>query len=545
MHRNSFSCSTLFPKIKSISPKQKIINEYNEYNDDVVFAEGQYKKLKKDLFIQKLRKLKPWKRSCNNNIYFSSGKSNNFILRAINHKINTTNKNSISLTPKNIDWLTIGNYSLSEINNINNSLLLAKNFKNNDEIKRKFKIPKLNINNYIDNTKELCLRSIFSKMINSERRKIYKKSIEKEKNLEKECLNLSQDIQIFENFKKNNKNKFNLDEEILINLKKNKKIVIEEINQLSQEHRKIKDEIKKEIRFILHLKRYATFVHKLLGNPPDFINKEIKENINYMRLTDNDLNNLINNILSVFNALLTEKEFDESLNKILKDEEKVIIIFKIFQDNIMQINSKLDEITSEKMTIIDDIKNLKYNLTNRINADKKEYINLLKKYQKEKNQFEGTEYSINDKTNYKKNLLIELFEYIKELKLKNKENLDDKNFKKEIIIPLFRDIKQKENKINELISQIEIYSEENKEMFNKIINKLKQNNRLKKYYEERKIKEAELENKKNKIIEKVNQHIITGRNKYNSHIQFNKIKIQNEINPNEYNNIIDSNLIYY
>ena len=542
MKRNSFSSLNLFPKIKSVSPKHKIIKKYN---DDVIFAEGQYKKISKDLFNKKLRKLKPWQKSCNNNIYSSSGKNNHFILKEINHKINSKKINNNYLTPKMIDWLTIGNYSFSEINNINNSLLLVKNLKNNDEIKRKFKIPKLNINNYVDNTKELCLSSLFSKMINTERRKIFRKNIEKEIVLKKEWLNLSQDIQSFENFKKNNKNKLNLDEEILINLKKDKKIIIEEINLLSQEYRKIKDEIKKEIQIILNLKRYATFIHKLLGNSPQFINNEIDQNINYMRLSDNDLNNLLTNIFSAFNDLLTDNEFNDSLNKILGNEEKVIIIFKILQNNILQINSKLDEITNEKMEIIDNIKNLKYNLNNRINSDKNEYINLLKQYNKEKKQFDEIAYNINDQTIYKKNLLIELYEFIKDIKFKNKENLDDKNFKKEIIIPLFRDIKQKDNNINELINQIEIYSEENKEMFNKIINKLKQNNRLKKYYEERKIKEIEIENKRNKILEKVNQHIVIGRNKFNSHFNFNKIKNQKEIKSNEDNKIIDNDLIYY
>ena len=116
MHRNSFSCSILFPKIKTINQKCLSINSYK---DDIIFAENQVEKLKRDLFIKKFRKLKPWQKACkNNNIYSSSGKSNHLILKELNLKKNSNYKNNkinnICLTPKNnIDWTIIENYNSS------------------------------------------------------------------------------------------------------------------------------------------------------------------------------------------------------------------------------------------------------------------------------------------------------------------------------------------------------------------------------------------------------------------------------------------------
>ena len=86
--------------------------------------------------------------------------------------------------------------------------------------------------------------------------------------------------------------------------------------------------------------------------------------------------------------------------------------------------------------------------------------------------------------------------------------MDEKTFKKVIINTLFIDIKQKENYINDLINEIEKYDKENKELLYKIINKIKESNRIKKYMEEKKIKENQNEIKKIKIIEKMKQNII-------------------------------------
>ena len=287
-------------------------------------------------------------------------------------------------------------------------------------------------------------------------------------------------------------------------------------------------------------------MHKFLGNNLNIKFNNINENINYHRLSDNQINNLLIDIFSEFSDLISNKDFSESLNKFLEDENIIIFIFKSVQKNIITINIKLNEIKKEENKINNNNINLKNKLIDTINNNKREYLKLLKEYEKEKIKYK----EINNK-NYdddiidKKNLLIELFEYIKNTKIKNKEDLDEKTFKKFIINSLFIDIKQKENYINDLINEIEKYDKENKELLYKIINKIKESNRIKKYMEERKIKENQNEIKKIKIIEKMKQNIITGRNKYNSRITINLFKNKKEIKYNDKNKIIENNLIFY
>ena len=540
MKRNAFSYSILLPKL-NLTKNETL----NTETDDVNFAENQYKKLDKELFIKKFRKLKPWEKSCNNNIYSLSGRSNHFILKDLNHKLNSKDKKQHGITPKNIDWSTIGNYSQNEINNINNSLLLVKNFKDKDKLKQKMKIPKLNIKSYIDNTKEICLDGFFSRMIKEQRKKMKTKHIEYERILKKEWSVLTHDIQVFEDFKKNNKNQIKKDGEILIKLKRRNKYLNEQLKTLSQENRNNREEIRKEIQIILYLKTYSNFINKLFGNTPNILNNDFNGNINYNRLNDNDLGRAVNEICLIFKNFLSDNMLDNSLNELLEDENKINATFKMMEKNIIDINTKLEAINKEKEVINNNNYDLKTDLINKINYNKNEYSNLLKQYEKEKSKYNEIELDINKETSYKQKLLIELYEYIKNVNISKEDQLNEKYFFKEIIRPLFDDIKQKEDIINKLITELEAYNKDNKEIFYKITHKLKQNNRIKKYFEERKIKEAQNEDKKIKIFEKISQKVITGRNKFKSPNSLNFFKNKKKLIQKTNSKNIDDNLIYY
>ena len=541
MISNSFSNPILFPKIKALTPKNELIDTNT---DDVIFAEKQLEKIDKVLFNQKLRKIKLSKRHYNrNNIYHSySDKTNHFILKNLKPKSNFNNIKNNRTTSKIIDLYSNRNFSKSDINNINHSLLISQNLKDNNEIKVKMNLSKENMNQYIDNIKIMCLDSYFSKILKKQSKNLKTKHCEYEKNLKRELLSLSQDIKKFDEFKIQNKKKLKNDEDILNELRKKKKILNFGMNKLSHEYRETREQIRREIQIILDLRLYANFIHKLLGNDQNMKYNDIENNINFFRLNDKELNILIINIFSTFKSLLSENELDNSLNKLLEDEDKINIIFKIMEDSIIQINNKLEEINNKrKIKIINNI-NLKKELKNKIEKNKNEYNELLNEYQKENQLYIETNQIFYDGSLYIKKLLLELFEYINDIKTKNKENYDDKYFLKEIIAPLYNYIKQKENTINQLINEIEIYNKEDKVTFQKIINKLKENNKIKKYMEEQKIKEIQNANIKMKNNEKV-KHLITGRNKYKIQKPFSKIK--KKIIPNLNNKMIDDNLMYY
>ena len=541
MISNSFSNPILFPKIKALTPKNELI-EAN--TDDVIFAEKQLKKLDKELFTTKIRKLKFLKRPYNNNIYHSySDKTNHFILKNLKSKSNINNIKNVRNNSKFIDWYSNKNYSKTQINNINHSLLISKNLKDNNDIKLKMNLSKENNNQYIDNVKIMCLDSYFIKILKRERKKLKTKHYEYEKNLKRELLSLSQDIKTFDELKIQKKKEFKKDEDILIELRKNKKLLNLRMTKLSQEYREIREQIRREIQIILDLRLYANFIHNLLGNDQSLKYNDIENNMHFNRLTDKELNILIINIFSTFKTLLSENELDNSLNKLLEDEDKINIIFKIMEDGIIQINNKLEEINKKrKINIINNI-NLTKEFKNKIDENRNEYKDLLEEYQKEKQLFIEGNHAFYGESINKKKLLLELFEYIYGKKIKNKENINDKCFINEIINPIYKYIKEKENKINQLINEIEIYNKEDKETFHTIINQIKENNKIKKYREEKKKKEIQNENIKMKINDAIKQNIITGRNKYI--IQKPIFKLKKKIIPDINNKMIDDNLMYY
>ena len=61
---------------------------------------------------------------------------------------------------------------------------------------------------------------------------------------------------------------------------------------------------------------------------------------------------------------------------------------------------------------------------------------------------------------------------------------------------------------------MEKYSEEDPELFNKCLNKIKNENKLKKYYKERDNREMQIKLKNSKIMEKFNKVFVKERNKF-------------------------------
>ena len=87
-------------------------------------------------------------------------------------------------------------------------------------------------------------------------------------------------------------------------------------------------------------------------------------------------------------------------------------------------------------------------------------------------------------------LHIELFESVKDVTIKNKKDIDEYNIIDKIIKPTLRDITDKERKIDNLIIDMEKYSKQDKILFNSSVTKIKNENKILKYYEERNNREV-------------------------------------------------------
>ena len=87
-----------------------------------------------------------------------------------------------------------------------------------------------------------------------------------------------------------------------------------------------------------------------------------------------------------------------------------------------------------------------------------------------------------------------------------------------------RDITDKERKIDNLIIDMEKYSKQDKVLFNALVGKIKNENKILKYYEERNNREVANAIRNTTILDKINKVLITGKHKYNNPIPLSILK---------------------
>ena len=92
-----------------------------------------------------------------------------------------------------------------------------------------------------------------------------------------------------------------------------------------------------------------------------------------------------------------------------------------------------------------------------------------------------------------------------------------------------KEITDKERKIDSLIIDMEKYSKQDKKLFNISVTKVKNENKILKYYEERNIREIANTKRNAKILDKINKILISRRHKYKNPIPLTIKKRRNNI----------------
>ena len=488
--------------------------------DDKGFAQDQANKIMHGLYLRKQLKLKPWEKDSFKNIYKSSGKSNHKILKYLKFRINSGKSlNSQDLSNSNY-------YKEHEIKTINDSQEISKEIKLNSEIRRKFKQPSPNIRSYTIETKEICKNNMLSEVIKGEKEKMKKKLFEYERALKNEMKYLEQDIFKFEQYATNELLKRSQKNTYIHNIESNRKKIALKIKRLSQETNPLKDEIFRVLRRINGTKIYVNFIHKLFGGEPELSNINL-DNINFIQLKENEIHSLINMMEDEMKKSEEKEEnilISSSEEDLIKNMDKLDIVFKVLEENIMKTLAQKEKIRNEIILINHNGENDIDYMKKIIEKREKEYQELLKEYETEKHNIELISFSSEKYNNFIRKLHIELFEAAKNTIFKNKDDIDEYNVLDKIIKPTLKDITTKEKNIDSLLIEMEKFSNQDKDLFNKSVIKVKNENKIVKYYEEKNNRDIANSLRNSKILEKINKIIITGKYKYKTPVPLNIIK---------------------
>ena len=396
----------------------------------------------------------------------------------------------------------------------------------------------------ISNTKNLCFNNYVIDLLKNERVNIHSKEIGYKKALEKEENILNNDIKNFDNYKSQEKVKLknmekNLQNRININLS-----IFEIIRQKSHEHRIIMDEIKKILNNIIKFKYYGLFINKLLGVENDVLAQsdfgEKKYNVNALNsLSDNDIEKIMKNIFTQSKKIFN-KTYDEIVEDLNFDPYKIYNIIIKKENMIMNLLSEKENINFERNLCLKDYKRELEIAYNKYNKYVSEYILYLEEYENEMKEIHFIDPN-HEIFEFHKYLIILFYEIKKSLIKENQKKVyKDLFLYSNLVIPCLVQLQNKEKLINKLIKQMEYYENNDKNLFNMKVNQTKLENKVIKFKEEREsLRMKEIE-RKEKIVNKINQIIIIGRYKYNLPIKLHRVnsfskdlntrKIRNNIN---------------
>ena len=347
-------------------------------------------------------------------------------------------------------------------------------------------------NDFIKRKKEVCVQNIMIKLMKEERVGMGKKCKKYSYDFDKQIKAVTEGEKIFEKIINDQKKNTKLIENNYYKLKDDNKILIYLRENFKEQVRKTEYEILKKIYEINELRLYANFVNYIYGYDTSIYEKNII-NDDY---TDNpsDTEALVKNIFKNYRNLLSEKNNDIINNM---DPEIVLNEIRLIEDRIL-LNLKVRDQEYE------DLK--KYKIDNR---------NILKTIETRKNELEDEYNYIKKEINdiiisTKLNLDKDLFSISKDLNMFILETLSKdkqmiKKYKGKLNLFEISDLAGKslnlilknEMTLDSYMILMEKYSKEDKNVFNMVINKRKEE------FLREKIEQAKINIEKKQLINKI------------------------------------------
>ena len=508
--------------------------------DDKGFAKEQVDKLFQGLYLRRQLKLKPWEKESFNNIYKSSGKSNHQILQNLKMKIHSSRTiNANDLTNTNY-------YNDYQLKTISNSQEISKQVQSYIKTKKKFKQPSANVKTYTIQTKQICKKYMIGELLKKERENMKIKLNEYEKALKHEMKMLDKDIFNFEQHTTNELIRKNLKNKYINSIEQNKRYLAEEMKRLSQDNHSLKVEIQKILKRINDIKIYVNFVHKLFGGEAELSNCNL-DDLNFQNMKEEELQEVTNTIETEMNKSKPEDNILLTLTdeELLGNIHKIDVVFKILEENILKTLAKKESLRNEIISVIEngnkELEYIKKNLEER----EKEYKTILAEYEAEKESGDLSYFFPEEFNKFIRKLHIELYESAYETEIKNKSDIDEYNIIDKIIKPTLKDIKDKERKIDSLFIEMDQYNKKDKELFKRSVSKIKNENKILKYYQEKDNRKIENTLRNAKILGKLSKIMITGKYKYKTPIPLDILKSRRNKTKELKTEPSDVKLLYY
>ena len=526
---------SIFSKSREIKIKPKFNrNIFVTISDDLGFANKQIEKIEDIVKKDKENEQKPWEKKVFN-IYKLNGKTNYQILKEFTQRFKIIKNNDIA----KLDWSKQNYLSNRQINQILVGNKISKRVLDKMKINQKVSDKKTYLNEFISETKNISFNNLKMKLIANERKKVSQKEKDYENALDYEMKSLEKDIESFQLYKIGAKQRMKNDELTLIKLIQKNKELYEENRRQSHEYKYIVEEIIRYIKLIINYKTYASFVHTLLDQDSKILSVNLNEYINYKNWTEKDLNIYIKKALDELNLYLKEILFNENALAILSDNNRLEILFKIMEDNILQVFKQKEKLEEEDKRITEE--------------NTKIYDKLMKDYENNKSKYAIylTELEEEKKKLQKYNIDPELFDYYSEMfilfndisifiisdqekqlkknmsqsNLTTKQSEDNSEYTlRKNMNECIESLKQKQFYVQGLINEIELYQKEDPELLKIIVNEIKINNRInRRKKEKQKNIEKDILKRKN-LVKKYRQNILRQKFKFQEPIPYHIIQ---------------------
>ena len=526
---------SIFSKSREIKIKPKFNrNIFVTISDDLGFANKQIEKIEDIVKKDKENEQKPWEKKVFN-IYKLNGKTNYQILKEFTQRFKIIKSNDIA----KLDWSKQNYLSNRQVNQILVGNKISKRVLDKMKINQKVSDKKTYLNEFISETKNISFNNLKMKLIANERKKVSQKEKDYENALDYEMKSLEKDIESFQLYKIGAKQRMKNDELTLIKLIQKNKELYEENRRQSHEYKYIVEEIIRYIKLIINYKTYASFVHTLLDQDSKILSVNLNEYINYKNWTEKDLNIYIKKALDELNLYLKEILFNENALAILSDNNRLEILFKIMEDNILQVFKQKEKLEEEDKRITEE--------------NTKIYDKLMKDYENNKSKYAIylTELEEEKKKLQKYNIDPELFDYYSEMfilfndisifiisdqekqlkknmsqsNLTTKQSEDNSEYTlRKNMNECIESLKQKQFYVQGLINEIELYQKEDPELLKIIVNEIKINNRInRRKKEKQKNIEKDILKRKN-LVKKYRQNILRQKFKFQEPIPYHIIQ---------------------
>ena len=529
--------------LPSILSSNRIIKKRKKLNlglfmtisDDMGFANKQIEKIDDIFKKDKENDKKFWQKNLSNNIYNLNGKTNHQILRELTQRFKLVKDNDIT----KVDFSKQPYLNNRQVNQILDGNKISKRVLEKAEIEKKIKDKKTYLNEFISQTKSVSLNNLKMKLIGKERMKVAQKEKDYENALKYELRSLEKDIENFDKYKIEEKQRIKNDEITLNKLIQKNKILFEENKRQLHEYKFLVEEIIRYIKLIINYKTYASFVHTLLDDENKILTINLNEYINYKNWTEKDLNKYIKKALNELNLYLKEISLNEKTLDILSDNNRLELLFQIMEDNILQVFKQREAFEAEEKRIMEENMKIYDKLMNDYENNKAKYelyINELEDDKKilDKYNMDPELYDYYTEMNF---LLNDLCHFVvdensKEMKKSSSQlNLTTDKTEDESGFYLRRDVNKcveiltkKQFYVQDLITEIETYKQNDPELFRIIIGEVRINNRIKRReIEKQKNLKKELTKREN-IIKKYRQNILRQKYKFREPIPYHIVQ---------------------